>query len=59
MKPNGLQSISPTECCLVAGGADKSAQNALYYIGYAIGFLVRCIANLFKAPEPEVESVVL
>ncbi len=55
MKTFGLESITLSECCLVTGGADKNAQSALYYIGYAIGFLVRCIAAIFKGPEPEVE----
>ena len=57
MKPFALESISASECCLIVGGADKSAQSALYYIGYAIGFLVRLIANLFSGGQPQVETV--
>ena len=56
MKHNGLEMIPAAECCRVCGGADKNAQNALYYIGYAIGFLVRCIAKLFSGSEPTVET---
>jgi len=57
MKPFALESISASECCLIVGGADKNAQNALYYIGYAIGFIVRLIANLFSGGQPQVETV--
>ena len=56
MKFNGLETISAAECCIVCGGVDKNAQNALYYIGYAIGFIVRCIARLFGSSEPQVSS---
>ena len=56
MKTNKLENISTHECCLVIGGADKAAQSALYYIGYAIGFIVRCIANLFSGKSPQVEE---
>jgi len=56
MKPFALESISPSECCRIVGGADKNAQNALYYIGYAIGFIIRIIANLFSGGQPQVES---
>ena len=57
MKAVKLETISPSECCRIVGGADKNAQNALYYIGYAIGFLVRCIAKLFSGnTEPQVEA---
>jgi len=59
MKVDKLETISIRECCCIIGGADKNAQNALYYIGYAIGFLVRCIANLFTSKEPKVEDAVL
>ncbi|MBO4557287.1 MAG: hypothetical protein J5693_01605 [Bacteroidales bacterium] len=55
MKAHYLEFVSPDECCRVCGGADKNAQNALYYIGYAIGFIIRCIANLFGGREPKVE----
>ena len=51
-----LERISTYECCRVLGGADKAAQSALYYIGYAIGFIVRCIARLFTGSEPKVEE---
>ena len=57
MKPFALESISASECCLIVGGADKNAQNALYYSGYAIGFIVRLIANLFSGGQPQVETV--
>ncbi|MBQ9583330.1 MAG: hypothetical protein IJR25_03275 [Bacteroidales bacterium] len=43
MKTIVLEPVSIQECCLVTGGVDKNAQNALYYIGYAVGFLVKCI----------------
>lgn len=59
MKKEKLEIISLEECCFVCGGADKNAQSALYYIGYAIGFLVRCIANLFTGSEPQVEEGLL
>ena len=57
MKSIALESISSVECCRIVGGADKNAQNALYYIGYAIGFIVKCIVNLFSGGQPQVESV--
>ena len=57
MKRNGLEMISAVECCRVCGGADKTAQNALYYIGYAIGFIIRCIASLFSSSEPTVDTL--
>ena len=56
MKLERLETISTAECCIVSGGADKNAQNALYYIGYAIGFIIRCIARLFGNTEPPVEG---
>ena len=55
MKRHELEMVTAAECCRICGGADKNAQNALYYIGYAIGFIVRCIANLFSGKEPTVE----
>lgn len=57
MKTFKLESISASECCLIVGGADKSAQNALYYIGFALGFIIRCIARLFVANEPQVSTI--
>ena len=55
MKNYHLEIISSRESCCICGGADKNAQNALYYIGYAIGFLVNCIAKLFSARTPQVD----
>ena len=51
MKTFALETITLNECCRIVGGADKNAQNALYYIGYVIGFLVRCVASLFVTKE--------
>ncbi len=59
MKKNSFEAISLQECCLVTGGVDKSAQSALYYIGYAIGFLVKCIVGLFTPKGPVVEAETL
>jgi hypothetical protein len=59
MKTYHLDIISARESCSIVGGADKNAQNALYYIGYAIGFLVNCIVRLFSAKEPQAEPAVL
>lgn len=56
MTKNSFEAISLQECCLVTGGVDKNAQSALYYIGYAIGFLVKCIVNLFTPKGPVVEA---
>ncbi|MBP5505033.1 MAG: hypothetical protein J6X89_02895 [Bacteroidales bacterium] len=52
-----LEPVSLKECCLVTGGVDKSAQNALYYIGYAIGFVVKCILGLLALRKPQVSMV--
>ncbi len=58
MKTGQLESISLAECCIISAGADKNAQTALYYIGYAIGFLVKCIALIFSAGNrPQAEAV--
>ncbi len=57
MKNRQLESISLAECCCIWAGADKNAQNALYYIGYAIGFLVKCIALIFAGSNhPRAEA---
>ncbi len=56
MKKYQLEIISDKECCRIVGGADKNAQSALYYIGYAIGFLISCIARLFGSKDPQVEN---
>lgn len=53
MKTFKLETISVQECCRIVGGADKSAQNALYYIGYVIGFLIRCVSSIFAAKEAQ------
>lgn len=55
MKLQTLEMISAEETVRICGGADKNAQNALYYIGYALGFIVRCIVRLFGGNEPTVE----
>ena len=55
MKLQTLEMISAEETVRICGGADKNAQNALYYIGYALGFIVRCIVKLFSGKEPTVE----
>ena len=59
MNTNSFEAISLQECCLVTGGVDKNAQSALYYIGYAIGFLVKCIVSLFTPKEPTVGAETL
>ena len=56
MKTHRLEIISTQESCRIVGGADKNAQSALYYIGYAIGFLISCIARLFGSKDPQVEN---
>ncbi len=57
MKTGQLERISLAECCNISAGADKNAQNALYYIGYAIGFLVKCIALIFAGSNrPKAEA---
>ncbi|MBQ7253104.1 MAG: hypothetical protein IJS30_00310 [Bacteroidales bacterium] len=56
---NSFEAVSLQECCLVTGGVDKNAQSALYYIGYAIGFLVKCIVSLFTPKGPVVEAETL
>lgn len=55
MKKVALEPISVLECCLVTGGVDKNAQSALYYIGYALGFLVKCIVSIFTPKEVQAE----
>ncbi len=58
MKLHRLEMISAEESVCICGGADKNAQNALYYIGYALGFLAGCIVRLFGGRgEPTVETV--
>lgn len=57
MKTVKLETITAQECCRIVGGADKNAQNALYYIGYVIGFLVRCVGSIFVAKE--VQAVIV
>ena len=57
MKKLAMETISMNECCRIVGGADKNAQNALYYIGYVIGFLVRCVASIFVAKEVQAAVV--
>ena len=56
MEKYQLISINDQECCRIVGGADKNAQSALYYIGYAIGFLISCIARLFGSKTPQVQT---
>ena len=56
MKTNVLEPVCLNECCQIVGGVDKSAQNALYYIGYAIGFLVKCILTLISFRNPQAQQ---
>ena len=53
MERIALETVSLKECCLVAGGVDKNAQNALYYIGYAIGFIIKCVIGLLSLKGPQ------
>lgn len=44
----GLTAINEKEAVLVVGGVDKNAQQAIYYIGYAIGTAARFVVGLFN-----------
>ncbi|MCF0172651.1 MAG: hypothetical protein HUJ91_02820 [Bacteroidales bacterium] len=48
---NQLVRVSIDETCLVYGGVDKNAQQAIYYIGYIIGIVVRVLCGLFGSKK--------
>ena len=57
MKNNELIAISELECCQILGGAvDKNAQKALYYVGYAIGVIIKIFGGAFTGCERQVET---
>lgn len=38
--------LSVQECAAVMGGVDSNAKNALYYIGYVVGLIVKGLKAL-------------
>lgn len=45
---HGFVALDEREALAVRGGIDKSAQDALYLIGYAVGVVCRLFVKLFQ-----------
>ena len=43
----GLAAVDPCEAVYIAGGIDKGAQDALYMIGFALGYIVKTATKIY------------
>ena len=43
----GLVALDAAQAACIAGGLDKGAQEALYMIGYAIGYVSKLISKIY------------
>ena len=47
LNKQGWTAVGTSEACVVAGGIDKGAQEAIYMIGYVLGLVAKAVTKAY------------